>query len=154
MEKQRPIKRDNSLQPLSREHHHSLLLCWKIRTGFTKGVEAGRIKRYADWFFQNHIEPHFHEEEEHIFPILGTDHPHVKKAVGDHRKLSRLFRDQGEVEKSLSLIEETLESHIRFEERVLFNEIQQVATPGQLEVISSLHPENKFVDNTEDEFWK
>ena len=154
MEKEKPIKRDKSLQPLSREHHHSLLLCWKIRTGFAKGVEAGRIKRYADWFFQNHIEPHFHEEEDHIFPILGTDHPHVKKAVGEHRKLSRLFKDQEEVEKSLSLIEETLESHIRFEERVLFNEIQQIATPRQLEVISSIHAENKFVDNAEDEFWK
>ncbi|HEX8040193.1 MAG TPA: hemerythrin domain-containing protein [Chryseosolibacter sp.] len=154
MEDQKPIRRDQSLQPFSRDHHHSLLLCWKIRKGFSKGVEVLRIKRYADWFFANHIEPHFREEEQHIFPILGTDNELVKKAIGEHRKLSRLFRDQKEVEKSLSLIEETLDSHIRFEERVLFNEVQKKATPRQLEVVSSLHAETKFRDNTEDEFWK
>jgi iron-sulfur cluster repair protein YtfE (RIC family) len=154
MEKGKPIKRDKSLQPLSREHHHSLLLCWKIRAGFSKGVAADRIKRYADWFFQEHIEPHFREEEQHIFPILGVDHMHVKKAIGDHRKLTRLFADQDHVEKSLSLIEEALERHIRFEERVLFNEIQQVATAAQLNLVQSLHPEHKFTDNTDDEFWK
>lgn len=154
IKKDKPIKRDKSLQPLSREHHHSLLLCWKIRQGFAKGIETERIKRYADWFFENHIQPHFMEEEAHIFPILGHDNIHVKKAISDHRKLARLFTDRDEVEKSLSLIEEALEAHIRFEERVLFNEIQETATPEQLELITSLHPESKFVDNREDEFWK
>lgn len=154
MEKERPIKRDLALQPLSREHHYSLLLCWKIRQGFSKGVETHRIKRYADWFFENHIQPHFREEEEHIFPILGNENLLVKKAIGEHRKLSRLFRDNEETEKSLSLIEEMLENHIRFEERVLFNEIQQIASQEQLDRVTSLHGDNKFVDNTEDEFWR
>lgn len=154
MEKEKPIKRHTALQPLSREHHHTLLLCWKIRQGFSKGVETHRIKRYADWFFENHIQPHFRDEEEHIFPILGNENPLVKKAIGEHRKLSRLFRDNEETEKSLSLIEEMLDSHIRFEERVLFNEIQQIARQEQLDLITSLHDENKFVDNTEDEFWR
>src|SRR5690606_10923423 len=30
---EKPIKRNKDLQPFSRDHHHSLLLCWKIRTG-------------------------------------------------------------------------------------------------------------------------
>jgi len=154
MKEEKPIKRDKSLQPLSRGHHHSLLLCWKIRTGFSKGVTADRIKRYADWFFEYHIEPHFRQEEKHVFPILGASHDLVRKAVGEHRKLSRLFKDQDEIEKSLSLIEEMLESHIRFEERVLFNEIQKTASPLQLDMVTSLHADHNFVDNTEDEFWK
>lgn len=154
MEKEKPIRRHTALQPLSREHHHTLLLCWKIRQGFSKGVETHRIKRYADWFFENHIQPHFREEEEHIFPILGNENGLVKKAIGEHRKLSRLFNDDQETEKSLSLIEEMLDNHIRFEERVLFNEIQQVASQEQLDRIHSLHADNKFVDNTDDEFWR
>lgn len=154
MEKEKPIKRDKSLQPFSREHHHSLLLCWKIRTGFSKGVSTERIKRYADWFFENHIAPHFNEEEKHVFPILGMDHELVKKAIGDHRRIARLFREQQDVEKSLNRIEETLESHIRFEERVLFGEIQKNASPEQLEKVASLHAELKFKENSEDEFWQ
>jgi len=152
--KTKPIKRNKLLQPISREHHQSLLLCWKIRTGFSKGVEAARIKKYTDWFFENHIQPHFEVEEKYIFPILGNEHELVKKALSDHRRLKRLFENEEEIEKSLSLIEEELESHIRFEERVLFNEIQEIATEEQLKLISEKHTEEKFQENTEDEFWK
>ena len=56
--------------------------------------------------------------------------------------------------KSLHRIEEELEQHIRFEERVLFNEIQQVATKEQLEIIQKLHTHGKFNDNTNDKFWE
>lgn len=150
----KPIKRHKSLQPISREHHHSLLLSWKIRTGFKKGVDAKRMKRYTDWFFLEHIQPHFKIEEKYVFPILGNDHELVKKALTDHRRLSRLFKKPDEIEKSLGLIEEELEKHIRFEERILFNEIQKVATPEQLQLIAEVHSEELIPTNEEDEFWK
>jgi hypothetical protein len=47
----KPLKRHAALQPLSREHHHGLLLGWKIRTGLSNGAPLERIKAYADWFF-------------------------------------------------------------------------------------------------------
>lgn len=150
----KPIKRNKLLQPLSREHHHSLLLSWKIRTGFKKNIEPERIKKYVDWFFLHHVRPHFEMEEKYIFPILGMDQELVKQAMAEHRRLIRLFSDNDEIEKSLSLLEEELESHIRFEERVLFNEIQQIATNEQLEVFDQHHKEQSFQENTEDEFWK
>lgn len=153
METIKPIKRHKSIQPLSRDHHHSLLLCWKIRTGFSKDVPAERIKRYTDWFFGHHIEPHFELEEKHLFPILGENNPLVKKAISEHRRLKRLFKDNEDASKSLSLIEEELEQHIRFEERVLFNEIQKIATEKQLRTILKLHTDEKFIDNTDDPFW-
>lgn len=150
----KPIKRDKALQPISREHHQSLLLCWKIRTGFSKGVDVVRMKKYADWFFENHIRPHFEMEETYIFPILGNKHEGVKKALSEHRRLSRLFENSVEIEKSLSRIEEELEAHIRFEERILFNEIQEIATEEQLKSILEHHTESKFQENTDDMFWK
>jgi hypothetical protein len=153
METERPIKRNKNLQPLSRDHHHSLLLCWKIRTGFTKKVGVERIKHYADWFFEHHIHPHFEMEETHLFPILGNSSPLIKKARAQHQRLRRLFNDINDIEKSLSLIEEELERHIRFEERVLFNEIQKIATEKQLGIISKIHTDGKFNDNTDDPFW-
>jgi hypothetical protein len=54
----KPLKRAEYLKALSREHHHGLLLCWKIKTGFSKGVSISRMKLYLDWFLKiiyNHI---------------------------------------------------------------------------------------------------
>ncbi len=152
--KTRPIKRNKALMQVSRDHHHGLLLCWKIRTGFSKGVEIERIKRYTDWFFKTHLVPHFNLEEKHIFPILGAKDELIQRAFSEHRRLIRLFTTTDSISKSLSLIDEELEQHIRFEERVLFNEIQKVATEKQLKTISELHDDTKFQDNLDDEFWK
>lgn len=149
-----PLKRHKALQPLSREHHHSLLLSWKIRRGFHKKVDVRRIKKYTDWFFKYHIQPHFNIEEELIFPILDSEHELIKKAIAEHRRLERLFTDSEDPEKSLSLVEEELEKHIRFEERILFPEIQINATTKQLKTIEESHDESKFEDNLADEFWK
>ncbi len=151
----KPLKRHKALQPLSREHHHGLLLSWKIRMGLNKNVEAHRIGRYALWFYKTHLIPHFEMEEQHIFPILGSDHKLLKRALADHRRLGRLFAAEIEHVETLSKIEEELDNHIRFEERVLFPEIQNVATEAQLLQIEKIHrPDEKFEDNLNDEFWK
>jgi hemerythrin-like domain-containing protein len=149
----KPIKRHRAMQALSRDHHHGLLLCWKIRTGFSKGIEVERIKHYADWFFKYHALPHFEQEEKYLFPILGIGNEGVKRALSEHAGLTRLFRDTEQVEKSLGCIQDLLEKHIRFEERVLFNEIQKIATEEELEIISKIHKDEKFDDNTNDPFW-
>lgn len=152
--KAEPIKRNNVLKPLSREHHHGLLLCWKIRTGLKNSIEIGRIKAYTDWFFKNSLLAHFNIEEEFIFPLLGNENDLVKKALTDHRRIKRLFDDTKDIKKSLSLLEEELETHIRFEERILFGEIQKIATPHELDLIMKIHSENSVYEDWGDEFWK
>lgn len=152
MEK-KPIKRDPNLQPLSRDHHHTLLLCWKIRKGFSKNVAPERIKAYSDWFFEAHILPHFKIEEKYLFPVLGKEDAMVKRALAEHRRLKRLFREEKEVEKALNHIEEELDQHVRFEERELFGRIQAAATHEQLALIKQHHKDDKFRENATDEFW-
>tara|TARA_R110002049_G_scaffold307773_2_gene509423 strand:+ start:9188 stop:9652 length:465 start_codon:yes stop_codon:yes gene_type:complete len=154
MDTKKPQKRHKALQPLSREHHHGLLLSWKIRSGFSKNIAPKRIKTYADWFFENHLIPHFEMEEAHVFTILNEDNELVKRALADHRQLKRLFTEPNDKTKALSKIEEELDKHIRFEERVLFPEIQKVATEDQLALIEDIHQEHGFVDKVDDEFWK
>jgi iron-sulfur cluster repair protein YtfE (RIC family) len=154
MEKRTPLKRKEELKPVSRDHHHSLLLCWKIRTAFKNNIEVGRVKKYANWFYQNHIIPHFKLEEKYIFPVLGKDNELVRQALSEHSFLKSLFEDIEEPRKSLFLIEEELEKHIRFEERVLFEKIQKVATEDELKVIEQHHLSESFEENKEDEFWK
>lgn len=153
MEARKPLKRHKSIQPLSRDHHHTLLLCWKIRKGFTKGVALERMKKYSDWFFEAHVLPHFKIEETYLYPVLGKEHEMVKRGLADHRRLERLFREDKELEKSLSLIEEEMERHVRFEERELFPKIQEQATEEQLALVEEHHKDEKFQDNEEDTFW-
>lgn len=148
-----PLQRNKALQGVSRDHHHGLLLCWKIRTGFSKGISEERIKKYADWFNETHLIPHFELEEKHIFPILGNKHLLIKKALSQHKRLQNLFAVTDTPSKALRLIEEELEQHIRFEERLLFGEVQKKATQEQLKLISKIHNDEKFNDNTNDAFW-
>ncbi|QIH40140.1 hemerythrin domain-containing protein [Flavobacterium sp. Sr18] len=149
----KPLKRAPELQPLSHDHHHGLQLCWKIRTGFSKQIEPNRIKKYTDWFFKTHLKPHFELEEKHVFPILGAENELVKKALAEHRRLKRLFKQTTDLEKSLGLIEEELDAHIRFEERILFVEIQKIATQDQLAKIKEIHTEESFTEKDDDPFW-
>ena len=143
----KPIKRHPALQALSREHHYGLLFCWKIREGFKRNIALERIKKYSDWFWDNYLMNHFAEEEKHLFVILADENDKVKKAITQHRKLKRLFENNKEAYISLNLIEEELEKHIRFEERILFNEIQQTVKEEQLKLFEKIHlhiPEPKF----------
>ena len=118
-----------------------------------KEVAPERIKKYVNWFYITHLLPHFELEEKYVFPILDKEHELVKKALSEHRRLKRLFESKTATVKNLMQIEEELESHIRFEERVLFNEIQMIATEKQLEEIKTIHKEEKFEDNLTDAFW-
>lgn len=148
-----PIKRHESIQPLSRDHHHGLLLCWKIRTGFSEGVSPERIKLYVEWFYENHIKNHFDIEEKYVFTVLGNEHELIKQALSEHKILINLFTEKSDLEGSLRSIQTELEKHIRFEERILFNEIQNVASEEQLKIIKEHHSDHKFVDNLSDQFW-
>lgn len=150
----KPIKRHEALQPLSREHHYGLLLCWKIRQGFKLNIESERIKSYTDWFQQKYLKPHFKVEEDMIFPILGNDNELVKRALAEHRRLEKLFNKKSEIENALKQIETELDLHIKFEERVLFNEIQNTASPDQLKHIEDHHQDGNFTeDEWKDHFW-
>lgn len=148
-----PIKRHNALQPWSREHHHGLLLSWKIKKGFTLQVDIQRIKDYCDWFWKNHLLSHFETEEKYIFPILGKENHLVEQALDEHGQLRVMFEQKEADTHTLSQIESLLNDHIRFEERVLFNAIQEVASIEELKLLEEVHKEGVTCEIWTDEFW-
>ena len=152
--KNKPIKRHKAIQPLSREHHQGLLLCWKIRKGFEKGIEPQRIKNYTDWFWENQLEEHFKIEEKYVFPVLGAKNDLVKQALEEHEHLASLFLQKNEIAITLEMIQNDLEGHIRFEERILFNKIQEEASTEELQYIQEHHEKEISCGLWEDEFWK
>ncbi|MBK5208360.1 MAG: hemerythrin domain-containing protein [Flavobacteriaceae bacterium] len=148
------IKRHQALKEYSKDHHQALLLCWKIQVGFSKGISADRIKTYTNWFYENHILDHFQKEEKYMFPVLGNENELIIQALNEHKILLKLFTGTIQIENSLKQIQTLLKDHIRFEERILFNEIQSAATPQELEKIEQFHSNENFKDNLNDVFWK
>ncbi len=149
-----PIKRHESLKPLSREHHDGLLLCWKIRQGLSKKIAPERIAKYTRHFFNKNLEPHFYAEEQLLFPMIDRQHDLILQAREDHHRLRHLFLLANPDEKVLDLIQQQLEKHIRFEERQLFQEIQQQASPEALQQIQHVHATVPGEDTWEDAFWE
>lgn len=156
--KSKPIKRSPALVEFSRDHHFGLLLVWKIRQGQRTGIPPVRISNYVQYFYQHDLCHHFADEEAYLFPILALNNPDRIRAEREHAEIRSLVRSLKEdpFDKSwLSLLTDLLESHIRFEERELFNQLQ--ASLGHDELLSLLHnvPARPHIKEGawEDEFW-
>lgn len=90
----KPLKRNSALQPLSREHHFALLLCWKIRRGLELNIALERIGKYVQAMWKHQIADHFDIEERYVFSIMDQSDELVLKAVLDHRLLKRLVSEE------------------------------------------------------------
>ena len=110
---------------------------------------------YANYFFTSQLVAHFRFEEENVFSLLSPEDPLVKQALQEHRELERLFTKEEGSGEDLAAIANLLEQHIRFEERVLFTEIQNRA--GEKELMNIQKMEDEIVtpdpDDWQDKFW-
>lgn len=134
-----PLERHPQLRPLSREHHHGLLLCWRIRRDLVERRDHDKVLAECRTDFERELLPHFAVEEEAVFPVLGAGDPLVRRAIAEHRRIARLFLATDDPTRTLSRIEDELEAHIRFEERVLFPQVQERATAEELDRIDQVH---------------
>lgn len=148
----KPIKRAVEMQGVSRDHHHALLLAWKLNQGIEKNIGFQRMHDYLLWFSKEHLLPHFEIEEKWMFPVLGEGNEKVQKALEEHEFLKSAVQSASDLH-DLSVFAERLKHHIRFEERDLFQDIQLAATPEQLALIEEHHREGEFCERKQDEFW-
>ena len=154
-----PVKRDENIKRLSREHHFSLLFCWKIRKGLKTDVATERIRKYVQYFWQQHLQPHFREEEKIFFaPIKDRL---VQRAINEHKYIKQQIEDlanySGNNErKSLAKIADMVYEHVRYEERDLFPHLERKLSKEQLENIGEQiekHHQTSLRDLYEDQFW-
>ena len=89
-----------------------------------------------------------------IFPILGKENRLVRKAVAGHKRLRRLFENRQDIHKMLNRIEEELGAHVRFEEQVLFKEIEKTGSMEDIETIEHLQHGQQESLVWKDEFWR
>jgi hemerythrin-like domain-containing protein len=155
-ETKRSIIRSPQLAPLSREHHEGLLLVWKIHQGLKNNIDPERIRKYILWYWQNHIKPHFYQEEKILLPYLPAKNELARRLQREHEQIREMILSLDlEADKNLfAVLAKFLDDHIRFEERDLFGYLEQILSKDQLDVISTQLEEHPVTESDwEDEFW-
>jgi len=152
-----PIRRNKHILELSRDHHFTLLFCWKIRQGLKMQIAPERLKNYVNYFWGEHMQPHFREEEEILFkPVNDVK---VQKALNDHQQIedqvvNLLRMTSTDSADFFSKLADSVETHVRYEERQLFPHLEKILTEKHLKFIGAqLKKEEIAKDNYEDEFW-
>lgn len=153
------MKRNKNLVELSKDHHHGLLLGWKIRQGLKSGVALQEIAGYIKHFAHEALFPHFEEEENQLLPFLTEHDPYRVRTIEEHKQLREILDALADIcnhnEEYLFTLAAVLEAHIRFEERELFPYMEMLLSEDELEQLGKLitdihHP---YTENYSNEFW-
>ncbi|HEX4849872.1 MAG TPA: hemerythrin domain-containing protein, partial [Puia sp.] len=94
------------------------------------------IAQQALEFYDRELKYHFKQEEEYVFTLVPPDDPLRVQAENDHKKIHSLvesIKQNGGDIQYLKEFADLLEAHIRFEERILFNHLQEKMKPEELE---------------------
>ena len=153
-----PINRSEHIKRLSQEHHFSLLFCWKVRQGLKTNVAGERIRKYVQYFWQQHLQPHFQVEEKILFaPIKNRQ---IQRARNEHKYIRQEIEDlpnypENKERKTLAKIADMVDEHVRYEERELFPYLEGKLSEEQLEKIGRLIQKHhsSLQDKYEDQFW-
>jgi iron-sulfur cluster repair protein YtfE (RIC family) len=130
--------RDKSLIPLSHQHQQALALCVRIdRAQPIPDADLQAWQAEIEQRFEQEIKIHFSAEEQVLFPAARFPEliPLVEELIADHARLRQSF-SQAEARcmsaESLPVFARQLSTHIRKEERLLFERLQQLMTPEEL----------------------
>jgi iron-sulfur cluster repair protein YtfE (RIC family) len=133
------MKRSKALRALSHQHHQGLFAALRLKRAVLETAVEAR-QGFLD-FYEREGSRHFRAEEEWLLPALarhtGVDDPAIVRVLTEHVDLRGRGQD---LERStdpdpamLRELGERLESHIRFEERVLFPMIEETLPADELE---------------------
>jgi hemerythrin-like domain-containing protein len=121
--------RDTSLIPLSHQHHNGLALCVLTRRSLAADSSQDNVARLARRVvdrFEIELVNHFQIEEQVLFPACGPM-PIIADLLREHRAVEALVEQLRSAQTAALLKEfcELLSSHIRREERELFEDVQK-----------------------------
>lgn len=150
------MTRNENIVKLSRDHHASLLFCWKLRQGVKRHASPEKMLNYVKYFWDHHFSVHFAEEEEILFAPLKDQK--VEKAVDDHKEIKELIdkldiTEPEDIQQKLLHLADTVDEHVRYEERILFPHLETSLTGEQLAEIGRKISTGTLLDNYEDDFW-
>jgi hemerythrin-like domain-containing protein len=131
------MKRHPALAPLSRDHHHALVIAQRLRRATTQTAPDIAGAFLAHWNAEQKL--HFRLEEQLLLPAYAAygqpDHPAIIRMLLDHMLIRR---DAAALTAAppLELLHELgarLADHVRLEEQELFPLIEQAIPEHELE---------------------
>jgi hemerythrin-like domain-containing protein len=159
------ILRHLVLQPLSRQHHQGLLVSLLLEKGLKKSASLKDMRDFIIQFWEEELRNHF-EKEDLLFLPLAYKYPTLIDGLvqlkNEHQEIRLIIQKlnneaRSEQFETISLFASSLEKHIRFEERQLFNSIQETLPEDELnEFIDELKsiPEKDFCTKYAVKFWE
>lgn len=146
------MKRHASLVPLSRDHHHGLVMAERLILGRSTNPNADWPEDRAEQvarllaFFENDLRPHFDAEEAYVFPVAAREMEgggrEVAALVADHEAMRALIRGfeadaVSRLDDRLTAFGLLLRGHIRREENDLFEGLQVACEPATLATVGA-----------------
>lgn len=154
------MKRDLTLQPFSHQHHNALMGCLLIRKGIDKKADKKILKDFMLNWWQEDLQKHMQSEEKVLLPYLsqhGFNKSYLNVILRDHetiRLLSERLNVQEEGYRFYHIYADLVEQHIRFEERVVFRQIQEDFSEQQLAQLHPLPGNNRKCSDYPVKFWE
>lgn len=156
-------KRSEHLKKISWEHHQALRYALHIKKGLTNGTSGIKLVAYVKAVLDQHLAPHFAEEEQAVFSRLDAQQKKnavLRQVLEEHRALPELaleiFRERGGDRERLLKFAEMIVNHVKLEEKELFPYIEQVLPEQELQAaqkqIAHIHRSDEL--DWSDEFWK
>ncbi|AFH48571.1 Hemerythrin HHE cation binding domain protein [Ignavibacterium album JCM 16511] len=142
------MKRHNAIVKLSRDNQKGLMLAQLLKKNAPKykGLPEEPIgkRNYALETFEKDLTQHFEDEEKILFPSAKGKSKEcddlIDELINEHKffyeKIPALENSPNLINE-MDLIGHRLEEHIRKEERILFNLIQELLTEDELIIIKS-----------------
>ena len=147
------MKRHKSLIPLSQDHHNGLMLAQLIKKGAPeyKGLPSdinGKVQ-YTIESWENELKIHFLNEEKILFPSVMGKYSEIDmlidELINEHKEIKQKIdklKIQDDLQNSLNDLGNFLEKHIRKEERILFQKLQESCLDELEEIEDKIMPAN------------
>ncbi|MGN6867032.1 MAG: hemerythrin domain-containing protein [Solirubrobacteraceae bacterium] len=135
------MKRHPALAPLSRDHHHALVLAQRLRRAGAQDAGDAAAAFLEHWVEEERL--HFRLEEEVLLPAYAAygdpDHPAVIRTLLDHVRIRRdVERLAGGADPELlHEIGSRLADHVRLEENELFPLVEETLPETALEALGA-----------------
>ena len=136
-----PIQRHDALAPFSRDHYTGLVTARHLIKAADADAVARR-KAVAEFIdgWEHEIAEHFDDEERLLLDLLDDDDR--QRLIDEHQTLrayaqqARTLRTQTDPDpQTVRKIGQALDDHIRWEERELFQRLQDQLTEAQLQAL-------------------
>ena len=138
------MKRHKSLIFISHDHYHGLQLAQLIKKNSPKFKNLPNDlegkKNYIITFYENDLLHHFYLEENIILPAVKGRNKEIDKLfeemIVEHKNIERTvesLKENTDIEDKLDEIGLMLQDHIRKEEKILFEKIQDELSEDELQ---------------------